>query len=117
MANRIYSIDHFHLIVGNYDEDKLELLQNWFDIIEEDYFFLHFNFGEVYLNHYPVKTLEGMQTAKLEIAGHVHGLCKTQKQLINVGVDAWHFRAVSEEEISFHYTAMTKYYDKNVFPY
>jgi calcineurin-like phosphoesterase family protein len=112
-----YDQSTFHLIIGNYDEDKLELLQNWFDILEDDYLLHHFDFGDVYLNHYPVQALEGMQAARLGITGHIHGLWKIQKQLINVGIDAWHFRAVSEKEISFCYTAMTKYYDQNVFPY
>lgn len=112
-----YDQSTFHLVIGNYDDDKLDLLQNWFDIIEEDHRLDHFDFGSVYLNHYPVNTLAEMQTAQLGITGHIHGLWKIQKQLINVGIDAWHFRPVSEKEIVFCYTAMTNYYDKNVFPY
>lgn len=112
-----YDQSTFHLIVGNYDEDKLKSLDKWFDTIDHHHRLHHFEFGEVFLNHYPTKTLAGMQTAELGITGHIHGLWKIQKKLINVGVDAWHFRPVSEKEIAFCYTAMTQHYDREVFPY
>lgn len=34
-----------------------------------------------------------------------------------IGVDAWHFRPISEDQIDFCRTAIEKYYDDNVFPY
>ena len=42
-------------------------------------------------------------------------LWKIQKNIINVGVDVWHFKFVSLEEINFTINAMENYYDENVF--
>lgn len=113
-----YPSSNFVLIKGNYDtEDKMPFLCCFFDEIKEDATLDHFDFGLCYLNHYPTKTLEFMQDAKLGITGHIHSLWKVQKHLINVGVDAWHYAPISEDTIEFTYNAMTKHYDKNVFPY
>lgn len=105
------------LIKGNYDkEDKLN---KYFDlIVEEDW--IEIGGHEVYLNHYPIKCKEHMSlTDKTDFAitGHIHGLWKVQRNMINVSVDAWHFKPVSEDEILFCYNAMLNYYDENVFPY
>lgn len=105
------------LIEGNYDVEKLDFLGEYFDDIHKDYRLDYFEFGSVYMNHYPTKTLAGLSEAKLGITGHVHSLWKVQKHLINVGVDAWHFRPVSEEEIRFCHHAIEKIYDNDVFPY
>lgn len=105
------------LIEGNYDVDKLSFLGQYFDEIHPAYYLDYFDFGQVYLNHYPTKTLANLGDAKLGITGHVHSLWKVQKHLINVGVDAWHFRPVSEEEIQFCFEAMKNHYDRDVFPY
>jgi len=49
------------------------------------------------------------------ICGHIHGLWKVQRNMINVGVDAWHFIPVSEEQIIFYMNGIKKHYDANVF--
>lgn len=111
-----YPNSNFNLVVGNYDTDKIELLSKYFKIYDDatlDYF----EFGLCYLNHYPTKALDLMEDARLGITGHIHSLWKVQKHLINVGVDAWNFRPVSELDIEFCYTAMEKFYDDDVFPY
>jgi hypothetical protein len=36
--------------------------------------------------------------------------------MINVGIDAWHFRPLDDKKIQFITTAMEKFYDQNVFP-
>ena len=113
---RMYPNSKFYLVLGNYDEDKKELLSGYFEI-KEDIILDYFDFGLCYLNHYPTKTLDGLQDAKLGITGHIHSLWKVQKHLINVGVDAWNYRPVSEGEIKFCYNAMEKLYDDDVFPY
>lgn len=70
--------------------------------------------GTLYnLVHYPVDA----KSDKMNIVGHIHGLWKVQPNMINVGVDAWHFRPVPETTISFIHNAIKNYYDKNVFPY
>ncbi|MBR9704869.1 hypothetical protein GOV12_05635 [Candidatus Pacearchaeota archaeon] len=99
------------LIVGNYDEDKLEQLAPYFGQVRED---MDLRVGEVdcYLNHYPTKHVDD----RFNITGHIHGLWKVKPNMVNVGVDAWHFRPVSEEEILFVHNAIQKgFYDENVF--
>ena len=129
----------FNLIVGNYDEDKLDMLENYFDLIWKDGGYIHLGgnidfensknskpFLKVALNHYPIKCKEWMNSedvafgnvpTSFAITGHIHGLWKVQRNMINVGVDAWHFKPVSEDEILFCWNAMQNFYDENVFPY
>lgn len=118
-----YANSKFNLIIGNYDEDKLDLLEKYFDNIYMDYFLnLDVTVKGVYLNHYPIKCKKELERRDpspwdFAITGHIHGLWKVQRNMINVGVDAWHFKPVSEDEIKFCWNAMQKYYDENVFPY
>lgn len=114
---KLYPNSKFNLIIGNYDEDKLEVLGKYFDSIQE---WIELNIGEcnVFLNHYPITCqthLKEFNSWDFAITGHIHGLWKVQKNMINVGVDAWHFRPVSETEILFCWNAMQKFYDENVF--
>lgn len=102
-----YPNSKFILIVGNYDEDKLKELGEYFEIYRELFF------KDVYLNHYPEKCINH----EFSYTGHIHGLWKVQKNMINVSVDAWHFNPVSLPELEFCRTAINKFYDKNVFPY
>ncbi|MFH1065143.1 MAG: hypothetical protein V1734_01405 [Nanoarchaeota archaeon] len=99
------------LIVGNYDTDKLDKLQNFFKEIHED---MNLKVGnlECYLNHYPVNHVQD----RFNIVGHIHSLWKVKPNMVNVGADAWHYRPVSEKEILFVHNAIEKgYYDANVF--
>ena len=98
------------LITGNYDEDKLEPLEKYFKEIKEK---KDIKVGdlECYLNHYPINHVPD----KFNIVGHIHGLWKVKPNMVNVGVDAWHFKPVSEKEILFIHEAIEKYYDENVF--
>lgn len=102
----------FNLVIGNYDEDKIKDLKKVFDTVQ-DQTIIEIGGKSFYLNHYPAKCID----KEFSITGHIHGLWKVQKNMINVGVDAWHFKPVSEEEILFCRAACEKYYDTNVFPY
>jgi calcineurin-like phosphoesterase family protein len=118
-----YPKSKFNLIVGNYDEDKLDILGKYFDnIFDSTVIHIGETIKGVFLNHYPIKCKSELwdndrQRFDFAITGHIHGLWKVQKNMINVGVDAWHFKPVSEDEILFCWNAMQKFYDENVFPY
>ena len=126
----VYDIDFIHmlselsackkiLIMGNYDEDKIEHLKFYFDEIRHNKT-IKLGGYTVELNHYPkncVEVLSRTECADFAITGHIHGLWKVQRNMINVSVDAWHFKPVSEDEILFCYNAMLNHYDDNVFPY
>jgi len=120
-----YPNSKFKLITGNYDDGKEELLSEYFDEMYESYTETNLIQGSaVYLNHYPAKCTKQLgyeispgYKVDLALTGHIHGLWKIQSGMINVGVDAWHFKLVSEDEIKFCWNAMQKFYDENVFPY
>lgn len=114
-ANVIDKLNHLKgykiLIKGNYD-DKIQpsILNKYFDEIHDE-LLITLETENIYLNHYPTN-------AKLNIfniVGHIHGTWKVQRNMINVGVDAWHFKPVSEEMILWQINGIRKYYDENVF--
>lgn len=100
-----------HLIIGNYDEPRLDLLKPYFKSIQKDKVLQLSSGEEVYLNHYPTHCI----STKFNLTGHIHGLWKVQRNMINVGVDAWNYLPVSEDQIKFCMNAIGKFYDKNVF--
>ena len=108
----VFPHSKFTLIKGNYDIDKLDYLSKYFDEMVDDKT-IEINGKEYYLNHYPTKCID----KSFSITGHIHGLWKVQKNMINVGVDAWNYKPVSEDEIDFCRTGCEQYYDKDVFPY
>lgn len=100
-----------HLIIGNYDEPRLELLRPYFESMQIEGV-VQLSIGKnVYLNHYPSKCVDSLFC----LTGHIHGLWKVQRNMINVSCDAWHFTPVSEEQIIFAMNAVDKFYDDNVF--
>lgn len=109
---KLFPASKFTLIIGNYDEDKKDYLSQYFEELVSEKT-IDIKGREYYLNHYPVNCID----KSFSITGHIHSLWKVQKNMINVGVDAWHFKPVSEDEIDFCRTACEKYYDKHVFPY
>lgn len=103
------------LILGNYDVDvpeKMDLLMQAFNGNVFEDLKLQREGINLYLNHYPVNAVKD----RFNIVGHIHGLWKVQPNMVNVGMDAWHFRPVSMTEILFVKNAIEKHYDKNVFP-
>lgn len=114
----------FILIVGNHDDNKFEDISPFFNRAYESN---TINIGKhnVYLNHYPKKCYDFL---KLEtpfngmlddidfaLCGHIHSLWKVKRKIINVGVDVWNYKPVSEKQILFLHNAMKNFYDENVF--
>lgn len=109
------------LITGNYDRDDMtakpgvtkylptifsEIYDELLLTLEDD-----FHKEEVYLNHFPTKCRKD----KFNLTGHIHGSWRIQRNMINVGLDAWNYQLISEENILFFINAIRKFYDKNVF--
>jgi len=103
------------LVKGNYDTKiKDEVLLLYFDEICDNKVLSVEKDGdelELYLNHYPVKA----KADYFNIVGHIHGLWRVQRNMINVGCDAWHFTPISMEQVLFVHNAIDKFYDMNVF--
>lgn len=105
------------LIRGNYDRDDMtakygvtQYLSELFDEIYDE------KVIEIYgillnLNHFPEKC----RTDLFNITGHIHGLWRVQRNMINVGIDAWNYQLLNKDKLLFFYNAIKKYYDVNVF--
>lgn len=79
-----------HLILGNHDRLKP------FDYVNDIGFFSVHTSLEVYgyiLNHDPAVAC--MDFKRTFLCGHVHNLFRTQKNVINVGVDVCNFKPIS----------------------
>lgn len=109
------------LVKGNYDKSvedggtakyKIndDILSKYFKKIIDE---LEIEIGgePIYINHYPTNCKDDV----MNICGHIHGTWKVQRNMINVGVDAWHFVPVSEDLIKFQINGIRKHYDQNVF--
>ena len=109
------------IVKGNYDTPKEDggtakyeindkILSKYFTKVVDE---LEIEVGgeTVYINHYPTNAKADM----FNIVGHIHGLWKCQRNMVNVGLDAWHFTPVSEDLIKFQMNGIRKFYDKNVF--
>ena len=51
---------------------------------------------------------------RFNLVGHIHAAWKYQLNSMNVGVDANHFAPIDLASIPFHYGAITKFYDEDV---
>lgn len=102
----------WHLIFGNHDEKYRDILTATFDTVQDE-LWIDLDGKYVYINHYPINCKD----KEFSLTGHIHSLWKVQPNMINVGVDAWHFKFVSEEQIIFTRKAVEEHYDENVFPY
>lgn len=82
-----------HLILGNHDQ------LNPFMYIECGFISVHtsLKFEEFILVHDPSASCIDRTTVFL--CGHIHDLFKTQKNVVNVGVDVWDYKPVSIDDI------------------
>lgn len=106
------------LVQGNYDTpdgtakfkiDK-DILSEYFDKVFDD-LIINIDGEDVFINHYPTNAVEDM----FNIVGHIHGTWKVQRNMINVGTDAWHLTPVPLKTIKFQMNGIRKHYDQNVF--
>lgn len=65
---------------------------------------------DCYITHYPTSGV----SKSFNIVGHVHGAWKVQLNMLNVGVDANHFRPVPASRVPFFLTAISDYFDEDV---
>jgi len=107
------------LIKGNYDDSSKtakfpitdDFLRKYFHGIYDDLYKNLCMKEDVYINHYPTNGKGDI----FNIVGHIHGTWKVQRNMINVGVDAWHFRPVSDKMILWQINGIRNHYDQNVF--
>lgn len=63
-----------------------------------------------YITHYPTQG----RTDRFNLVGHVHGTWMYQLNMMNVGVDVNHFCPIDIQTIPFHFEAICKHYDEDV---
>lgn len=101
------------LIRGNHDRvfDD-ETLSKYFDIVisEGEGLAAQFQGISCWLTHYPSQGKSDL----FNLVGHIHATWKYQLNMFNVGVDVNHFYPVSGDKISFHFDAVTRFYDADV---
>jgi len=105
-----------NLVRGNYD-DKFPKVEQYFDNVYDSKT-IELGKFQVLLNHYPTKCNETMsKNKKIDFAlfGHIHSLCKVKNKKLNVGVDVWNYKPISEEKVLFTFEAMLKHYDEDVY--
>lgn len=106
-----YLNGEIHLIKGNYDEPHSdEFLFKYFTSVRDN-LTIEVEGYKLYLNHYPDRARSDV----FNIVGHIHGLWKVQPNMINVGIDAWHYRPVKFTQLMFTLNAVKNFYDNNVF--
>jgi len=101
------------LFRGNHDKPFTdEQLKPYFDVIIPEGQGVHREFCGIpcYITHYPT---EGI-TDSFNLVGHIHAAWKYQLNMLNVGVDVHHFCPVNSNTIKFHFDAISKYYDADV---
>jgi len=109
------------LVKGNYDisvndggtakyEINDKILSKYFTKVVNE-LVIKIDDEKIYLNHFPTNAKPNI----FNIVGHIHGTWKVQRNMVNVGVDAWHFVPVSEELIKFQINGIRNHYDQNVY--
>ncbi len=100
-----------YLIRGNYDTASDEYYRKYFVDVYDSYKLVTDCGIKLHLTHEPCKGL----VTHFNIVGHIHSTWKVQRNMINVGVDVWHFSPVSLEQILKTRKLLTTIYDHNVF--
>lgn len=110
---------HKILVKGNYDKMPDEVYLKYFDAVYGDFLDMTLEGMDekrekkelpVRIVHYPSKGI----AEKLCLTGHVHATWRVQKNMINVGQDANHFKPLSVDDIFFLFRAIKEFYDEDV---
>lgn len=100
-----------HLIKGNYDKFDDSVYLRYFESVQDE-LILQTEQGIFHLNHYPTRASDKL----FALYGHIHSCFRVQRNGINVGVDAFHYRPVSLDMVIKYYNAIAHgRYDTNVF--
>lgn len=101
------------LVRGNHDRGYTddELLRYFDKVIGEgDGITLNACGIECWVTHYPSQSRPDL----FNLVGHVHSAWKYQLNMLNIGVDVNHFYPININKIPFHYDAICKYYDGDI---
>lgn len=100
------------LIRGNHDRGIPDSeFKKYFKNVIAEGSGLELTIGDIpcYLTHYPTRGRKD----RFNIVGHIHGVFKVQLNMLNVGVDAHHFRPVNANKVPFYFKAVQEFYDED----
>jgi calcineurin-like phosphoesterase family protein len=110
------------LVCGNYEHTlPREDLERLFEEVHDDPICIILPDGDlgslmVKLMHYPLQRSDD-RDVNWNLCGHIHDLWKVSIRMMNVSVDAWHFRPVNEGAVFQAVKAQREgYWDANVYP-
>ena len=87
-----------HLVVGNHDEDKEEVLTlAWASVSQNASTLVDFN--HVRMCHWPMKSWPKVRKGAIHLFGHVHGRLRGTDRSLDAGVDAWGFAPIGLDDV------------------
>lgn len=92
-----------HLIVGNHDAAFVREQLPWSTV--SDRIKLTVDGQKIVLDHYPMRSWEGVRSGAIQLYGHVHNRLDVWPNSLDVGVDAWDFRPVTLDDIRLRLNA------------
>ena len=110
-----------HMVMGNHDHNRSKKrLMSLFKTVAADPFLLdtYYNIDNyilrhLWLCHYPLQR----HPIHFTCSAHVHNLFTVAINMVNVGLDCWHFKPVSLHQICESWKAQEGgYWDANVYP-
>ena len=87
-----------HLVLGNHDEEREEILTlPWASISQIAITIV--DGQRITMCHYPMKSWPQARKGAIHLFGHMHGRLKGTKRSLDVGADCWNFQPVTLDEI------------------
>lgn len=86
-----------HLVIGNHDSEFVRTELPWASAM--DRVKLTVDGQKIVLDHYPMRSWEGVRSGAIQLFGHVHNRIDVWPNSLDVGVDAWGYRPVTLLEI------------------
>ena len=86
-----------HLVGGNHDGEFVRTQLPWSTV--SDRVKLTVGGQKIVLDHYPMRSWEGVRAGAIQLYGHVHNRLDVWPNSCDVGVDAWNFRPVTLDDI------------------
>lgn len=100
------------LLRGNHDRQFSDSeLARYFDEIipEENGLEVEVNGMMYYITHYPTQGRHDM----FNLVGHVHGIWRSQLNMLNVGIDVHQFFPINSDKVQFYTHAVSNFYDRD----
>ncbi|QYO75614.1 metallophosphoesterase family protein [Devosia salina] len=82
-----------HLVIGNHDSEFVRTGLPWASVM--DRVKITVDGQKIVLDHYPMRSWEGVRSGAIQLYGHVHNRIDVWPNSCDVGVDCWGYRPVT----------------------